>query len=147
MLSVRYRSFFFVCGLSCLALPAMVWGQTNIVNGNLFNLTNTSNAPNGVWSWFQDERAIVDWSDPNNPNVVYMSSNIDPRTDTATDKYELYKGFTNDFGKKWNWTAITENSTMDNLRPVVPKWNGQNTAVTWLRGTYSTYVNWNTDDN
>ncbi len=83
--------------------------------------------------------------DPSNPNVVYMSSTIDPRDGTGTDKYELYKGFTSDFGESWTWGAITENSTIDNIRPVVPEWNGQNTALTWMRGNYNTYVNWDTE--
>lgn len=83
--------------------------------------------------------------DPSNPNVVYMSSTIDPRDESSTDKYELYKGFTSDFGKSWTWTPITENSTIDNLRPVVPEWTGQNTAVTWMRGNYNSYTNWDTE--
>ncbi len=83
--------------------------------------------------------------DPDNPNVIYMSTPIDPRSNTATANYEVYKGFTNDFGKSWSWTAITSNSTMDNIRPVVAQWNGRETALTWLRGTYSTYTNWSTE--
>jgi autotransporter-associated beta strand protein len=84
--------------------------------------------------------------DPDNPNVVYMSSEIDPITGSATasGKYELYKGVTGDFGQNWDWTAITQNSTMDNLRPVVPQWDGENTAVTWMRGTYDSYTSWDT---
>jgi len=27
---------------------------------------------------------------------------------------------------------------MDNIRPIVPKWDGNHTALLWLRGTYST---------
>ena len=79
--------------------------------------------------------------DPTNPNVVYMSSDIDPRAQTSTSHHELYKGVTSDFGKSWTWTPITENSTMDNLRPALPLWNGQNTVLTWLRGPYTTYTN------
>ena len=82
--------------------------------------------------------------DPQNPNVVYMSCDVDPRNGTATPHHELYKGFTSDFGQTWAWTALTENSTMDNLRPAVPDWDGNNTAVTWLRGSYSTYTDWDT---
>jgi len=83
--------------------------------------------------------------DPNNPNIVYMSSNVDPRSGANSAKYELYKGSTADFGTTWNWTPITENSSVDNIRPIVPRWNGDNTAITWLQGTYSTYTNWNTE--
>ena len=82
--------------------------------------------------------------DPENPNVVYLSTKIDPRTQAGTAKYELYKGFTSDFGDTWAWTPLTAASTVDNLRPAVPKWNGTSTAVTWMRGTYSTYTNWDT---
>ena len=83
--------------------------------------------------------------DPENPNVVYMSSDIDPRDSSPTSKYELYKGVTGDFGKSWTWSAITENSTIDNLRPVVPSWNGNETAVTWMRGNYNSFTNWDTE--
>ena len=83
--------------------------------------------------------------DPDNPNVVYLSTKIDPRTQAGTAKYELYKGFTADFGGSWAWTPLTVGSTVDNLRPVVPKWNGDSTAVLWMRGTYSTYTNWDTE--
>ena len=27
---------------------------------------------------------------------------------------------------------------MDNIRPIVPKWDASHTALLWLRGTYST---------
>jgi autotransporter-associated beta strand protein len=83
--------------------------------------------------------------DPDNPNVVYMSSPINPTTQAATPKYELYKGVTANFGESWKWTPLTAGSTMDNLRPVVPQWNGDQTAVVWLRGTYTTYTNWSTE--
>ena len=32
---------------------------------------------------------------------------------------------------------------MDNIRPVVPKWDAQHTAVLWMRGTYSTAQSFN----
>jgi autotransporter-associated beta strand protein len=83
--------------------------------------------------------------DPENPNVVYMSSDVDPRDESNTSHYELYKGVTSDFGKTWSWSPITENSTIDNLRPVVPNWDGARTAVAWMRGAYTTYTNWNTE--
>ena len=34
---------------------------------------------------------------------------------------------------------------MDNIRAVVPQWNGDQTAVVWLRGTYTTDPNWSTE--
>ncbi len=83
--------------------------------------------------------------DPDNPNVVFMSSKIDPRSEATTSKYELYHGITSNFGETWSWSAITENSTVDNLRPIVPEWNGSDTALTWMRGNYTSYTSWDTE--
>ena len=80
--------------------------------------------------------------DPQNPNVVYMANDIDPRDGTATEHHELYKGVTADFGQTWAWEAVTANSTVDNLRPAIPEWDGSNTAIAWLRGTYNTWSEW-----
>ena len=37
---------------------------------------------------------------------------------------------------------MTLNSTVDNLRPVVPKWDTGNTALLWLRGTLRSYTDY-----
>jgi hypothetical protein len=34
---------------------------------------------------------------------------------------------------------------MDNIRPIVPKWNGSNMVVLWNRGSYSTAQIYNMD--
>jgi len=83
--------------------------------------------------------------DPDDPRIVYMSSEIDPRDDLSTDKYEIYRGITNDLGSTWSWEAITENSTVDNLRPIVPEWNTDQTALVWMRGNYNTFRDWDTE--
>lgn len=75
--------------------------------------------------------------DPHDPNRVFISTAIDPRTKKPTEKHEIYEGATADGGATWRWTALTEASPVDNLRPVVPVWDGKSTAVLWLRGTYS----------
>jgi len=81
--------------------------------------------------------------DRRNPNVVYISTDADPSTGkpliSSADKrrhYELFRGTTNNSGKTWRWEPITANSTMDNLRPVVPQWDDARTALVWMRGTY-----------
>ena len=89
--------------------------------------------------------------DPNDPNTVYLSSEVHPATKAqligadGLRHYELFKGKTTDNGVTWNWTPITFNSTMHNIRPLVPKWDGTNKAVLWLRGDYTTYTNYDTD--
>jgi hypothetical protein len=71
--------------------------------------------------------------------VIYVSSPIDPRDDTTTyPNHEIWKGVTCDDGASFQWTPITMNSPDENLRPVVPKWDGQNTALLWFRGNYQT---------
>jgi hypothetical protein len=89
--------------------------------------------------------------DPQNPNVIYISSNAqDPfnLADTtnvplrANNRYELWQGVTSDGGLTFTWTQITTNSTQDNLRPYVPRRNGGQESVIWFQGTYSTYINY-----
>jgi hypothetical protein len=98
-------------------------------------------SPNGS----EDDYTGLVALDPNNPDVLYMSSDIDPRDNSSTDHYEIYQGVTDDAGATWDWQAITENSTVDNVRPIVPEWDDENTALLWMRGNYSTYTDFDTD--
>ena len=77
---------------------------------------------------------------PDNPNVIFVSTTFDPRTDMAgpSGKRELFMGVTCDNGATFKWTPLTENSTEDNIRPVVPKWDSSHTLLLWLRGKYET---------
>jgi hypothetical protein len=78
---------------------------------------------------------------PGDPNTLYISTQYDPRfglnNTTATAHREIYKGVTTDGGADWTWTAITQNSTYDNLRPSVPQTDGTHSALIWFRGTYT----------
>ena len=73
--------------------------------------------------------------DPQDRNIVDISAPIDPRDDAALARHEIFKGVTSDDGATWGWTPITLNSSVANLRPVVPRWNSDRTAVLWCRGT------------
>ena len=76
---------------------------------------------------------------PDDPHTLFISSTYDPRDDTTqTPKREIYQGTTCDNGTTWHWTPITQNSTVDNIRPVVPKWDSNHTALVWMKGTYTT---------
>jgi hypothetical protein len=81
--------------------------------------------------------------DRNNLNVVYISTNADPDSGkpllSAADErrhHELFRGVTPDRGKSWHWQALTANSEMDNLRPVVAAGREPRTALVWMRGSY-----------
>ena len=86
--------------------------------------------------------------DPQNPNVIYVSSNaaepfdLSSTTDIqlrSNERYELFRGITSDGGLTFTWSPITTNSTIDNLRPYVPR--GASTLL-WLRGTYRSYTSY-----
>jgi BNR repeat-containing family member len=81
--------------------------------------------------------------DPRDPDVVYISTDANPSTGeplvSSADgqrHHELFRGTSRDSGKSWRWEPITANSTVDNLRPIVPKWDDARTALVWMRGTY-----------
>ncbi|HWP08252.1 MAG TPA: hypothetical protein VNN72_21070, partial [Polyangiaceae bacterium] len=75
---------------------------------------------------------------PDNPNVIFVSSNYDPRDDTTkTNKKEIYMGITCDGGATFTWAPITSGSTVDNIRPIVPKWDSSHTLLLWMKGTYT----------
>jgi hypothetical protein len=76
---------------------------------------------------------------PDDPNTIFISTTFDPRDDmTQTPKHEIYQGTTCDNGATWNWTPITQDSTVDNIRPIVPKWDANHTVLVWMKGTYVT---------
>ncbi|HYP98106.1 MAG TPA: hypothetical protein VER96_05500 [Polyangiaceae bacterium] len=77
---------------------------------------------------------------PDDPTTIYISSPYDPSTDKmgSSGKREIWRGTTCDQGATFKWTPVTANSTKDNMRPVVPKWDSSHTALLWMQGTYST---------
>jgi hypothetical protein len=84
---------------------------------------------------------------PNDPNTIYISTQWDPRAvqpgvkDTnsqSSTAHEIWKGVTTNHGASFTWTPITQNSVRDNLRPIVPLWDGNDTALLWFRGSYAT---------
>lgn len=83
--------------------------------------------------------------DPSDANRIFISTPIDPRTNVSMPHYEIFQGLTADSGATWAWTPITFNSSEDNIRPIVPKWDGTHTALLWMRGTYSSYTNYDLD--
>jgi hypothetical protein len=73
---------------------------------------------------------------PDDPTVIYISTPYDPRDDaTFLGVHEIFKGVTTNHGATFAWVPVTQHSTRDNLRPVVPAWDRQHTALLWWRGT------------
>ncbi len=78
--------------------------------------------------------------DPRDPNTLYMSSNINPITRAQMAHYEIFKGRTGDTGATWIWSAITANSAVDNIRPIMPKSGNGTSALLWMRGSYPNFT-------
>jgi hypothetical protein len=90
--------------------------------------------------------------DPDDPDVVYISTDADPVTEvpliSATDNvrhFEIFKGTTSDKGKTWNWEPVTQHSMQDNIRPIMPDGDGSYKVLLWLRGSMKSYSDYDFD--
>jgi hypothetical protein len=86
---------------------------------------------------------------PGDPTRVFVSTDADPATGaplvSAADgkrHWEIFRGETRDEGRSWRWQAVTRDSTADNLRPVVPRTEGRDELLLWLRGRYRSYTDY-----
>jgi hypothetical protein len=73
--------------------------------------------------------------DPTDPNIVYASV-------TVGGQWEIVKFTTADNGASWSQTAITTDSTAENIRPFVPANRQADLKVLWLYGTYTSYTSY-----
>lgn len=90
--------------------------------------------------------------DPGDPQRVFISTDVDPLTGSPlvsrTDgkrHYELFQGTRSTNGGDWTWVALTRDSTVDHIRPVVPEDSKNRTVLLWLRGEYRSYVDYDLD--
>ncbi len=119
-------------------------------NGSQWQVNPLGYAGSYLYAAEDDYTGLVS-IDPSDVNTVYLSSEVHPATKAqligadGLRHYELFKGTTSDNGATWKWLPITFNSTMHNVRPLVPKWDSTHTALLWLRGNYSSYTNYNMD--
>jgi len=83
---------------------------------------------------------------PDDPNTIYISTSFDPRAvkpgvfDTnlqASSVHEIWRGVTTNHGASFSWTPVTQKSSRDNVRPIVPAWDATHTLLLWFRGTYT----------
>ena len=84
---------------------------------------------------------------PGDPGRVFVSTDADPATGaplvSAADgkrHWEIFRGATTDDGRSWRWQPVTRDSTADNLRPIVPRTEGREELLLWLRGRYRAYT-------
>jgi hypothetical protein len=87
--------------------------------------------------------------DASNPQRVVISTDVHPVTgvplrSSADGRVhrELWEGYRPREGA-WTWQALTANSAVDNLRPVIAAGHGQK-ALLWMRGTYRHWTDFDT---
>jgi hypothetical protein len=119
-------------------------------NGSQWQVNQMAYAGSYLYAAENDYTGLVS-IDPNDVSTVYLSSEVHPATKAqligadGLRHYELFKGTTEDGGETWNWSPVTFNSTAHNVRPLVPKWDAQHTALVWMRGSYTSYTNYDMD--
>ncbi|MEO8617133.1 MAG: glycoside hydrolase family 88 protein [Luteolibacter sp.] len=120
-------------------------------NGTAWDTHQMAYAGTRIYATEDDYTGLVAL-DPQDPNTIVISTNADPATGTALMSHadqkrhwELYRGKTSDSGKSWNWTPLTHDSTVDNLRPIIPSTPGGKRIILWTRGVLNTYMNFHLD--
>ncbi|GAB3997753.1 hypothetical protein GCM10029992_21620 [Glycomyces albus] len=73
--------------------------------------------------------------DPYDLDSVYVSTPVDPRDGTELAHREIFGGRTTDAGASWRWTPVTEDSEVDNMRPIVAPGDPDRVPLLWFRGS------------
>ncbi|MEO3756056.1 BNR-4 repeat-containing protein [Streptomyces sp. B6B3] len=81
--------------------------------------------------------------DPYDLDSVYVSTPVDPRTGSALAHHEIYHARTPDGGSTWHWAPVTEDSDVDNLRPIVAPGDPSRTPLLWFRGSMTASQHYN----
>ena len=72
--------------------------------------------------------------DPYDADALVLSTPIDPRDGRALAHRELFRGRTEDAGATWRWEPLTEDSAVDNLRPIIAPGDPATEHLLWFRG-------------
>ena len=103
-------------------------------NGSSWTITELCKMGTGMHTPEQDYIGMG-CINPDDVNEIYVSTPFDPNG-AALSHREIFKGVTSNNGLNWNWTRITIDSTVDNIRPAIPRKHDNNKAVFWTRGAY-----------
>jgi hypothetical protein len=113
-------------------------------DGKQWNVRQLAKAGPCLWPAEQDYTGLATLN-PNNFNEVYISTTIDPRYNRDLHVHEIFKGATDDNGVNWTWTPITEDSKVDNLRPLATAIDDHRIALVWFRGKMTRSQHYNSE--
>jgi hypothetical protein len=122
------------------------YGYARLVNG-VWKVSRIGYAGYGLYS-SQNQYAGLIAVDALDPNKVYFSANVNPSTGAdllgpdGKRHWQIFQGVTAD-GSTWSFTQLT-NTSSDNVRPIIAAGGGKE-ALLWMQGTYTTYLNYNTN--
>lgn len=85
--------------------------------------------------------------DPQDPTYVVISTNVDPTTGLDRgSNHEIYRAkvAVEDDSSSIQWTAVTKDSPVSNLRPVIAR-SADYRVISWLRGDFRSYFDYQLD--
>lgn len=122
-------------------------------DGNRWQVQEIAYAGTRLYAGEDDYTGLVAL-DPHDPGTVFIATNADPRTGQplisqadGRRHWEIFQGqgTRHNGGVEWDWTPITRNSTLDNLRPLVPIYPGGPRLVLWARGELKSFTDYRLD--
>jgi hypothetical protein len=108
--------------------------------GGKWQVRQLAKAGPGLLPHEQDYTGLVA-IDPYDVDSLYVSTPIDPRDGTALPHHEIFHAHVTDAGT--TWTPITENSDVDNLRPIVAPGDPTRIPLLWFRGPMTASQHYN----
>jgi rhamnogalacturonyl hydrolase YesR len=85
--------------------------------------------------------------DPVDPTIVFISTDVDPSTGKDSGgQHEIYRAKigSDDDISSIQWEAVTKNSPLRNIRPMVLR-GGKKRVVLWQRGRFTTFKDYDLD--
>jgi rhamnogalacturonyl hydrolase YesR len=85
--------------------------------------------------------------DPEQCDLMYLSTNVDAVTGAAnaTGRYQIFRTILTESTDCQKWEQLTFDANRDNFHPYVPNGCGSLTCVLWLRGTWRSHDEFQTD--
>jgi hypothetical protein len=108
--------------------------------GGEWQVRQLAKAGPGLLPHEQDYTGLVA-IDPYDVDSVYVSTPIDPRDGAELAHHEIFHARINDAGT--TWTPVTQDSKVDNLRPIVAPGDPTRIPLLWFRGPMTASQHYN----